>query len=398
MTATARDLVAEIKQTWAQMKDAMEHKADASTIDALNDRIDLVETKLNRAPIEGGAGPSLAPPKKPNKDLQLYLRTVANGGPQHLPDESERHAAATLLTQIETKLGVTTREQKALIVGDDTTGGFLAPPELSNEIIKGIQLVSPVRQYARVRPTSNRSVQFPTRAGVFAAQWTAEATTRQETQGQVYSMDEIPTYEMFALVLASWQDIEDVAFDLAADVAENAAEQFAKLEGTAFVNGDSIKKPEGFMTNTSIATDLSGAAGALTADSIINFVYNLKSGYARNASLMMNRKTLGVIRGFKDSQNRYLWEPNYQVGQPQTILGIPVAELPDMDDIGTTKFPVAIGDFRKGYYIVDRINMGLIKLNERYADQGCVGFMFRKRVGGQVVLPEAIRKLKSNNS
>jgi HK97 family phage major capsid protein len=219
-------------------------------------------------------------------------------------------------------------------------------------------------------------------------------------------MDEIPTYELYALVIASWQDLEDTAFDLAADIAENAAEQVAKAEGAAFVNGGAgggqtgvtAKLPEGFMTNANVATDLCAGAGALDADSIIKFVYNLKSSYAQNATLFMNRKTLGVVRQLKDTQNRYLWEPNYQVGTPPTILGIPYAEVPDMDDVGATKFPIAIGDFRRGYYIVDRITMSTVKLNELFAQQGQVGFLFRKRVGGQVVLPEAIRKLKSNNS
>jgi HK97 family phage major capsid protein len=394
----SKQLLDELKQTWAMMQRAMENKADASTIAQFNNRLDSLEVKLQRPLLSGMAGPNYDPPKGPNKDLQLFLKTVARGGPQHLPEASDRAASEALINQIDTKLGATTKEQKALLLGDDTLGGFLAPPELAQEIIKGIQLVSPVRQYARVRETSNRTVNFPVRSGVFSAQWTAEAAIRNETTGQAYAMDEIPTNEMFALVLATWQDVEDSAFDLGADVAENAAEQFAKLEGTAFVNGTSVKQPEGFMTNAAIAADLSGAAGAITADSLISFVYGLKSGYARNAALMMNRKTLGVIRAFKDLQNRYLWEPNYQVGQPQTILGIPVAEVPDMDDIGATKFPVAIGDFRRGYYIVDRITMTLIKLNERYADQGMVGFLFRKRVGGQVVLPEAIRKLKSNNA
>jgi HK97 family phage major capsid protein len=239
---------------------------------------------------------------------------------------------------------------------------------------------------------------MPTRSGVFSAPWPLVAATRPETTGLTYSMDTIPTFEMYALVMASWQVIEDSAFDLAAQITDEASEAFAVAEGTAFVVGDGQKKPEGFMVAPNVATDLSGSAGAITADSLITFVYNLKSGYAANATLFMNRKTLGVIRGFKDSQNRYLWEPNYQVGQPQTILGIPVAEMPDMDDIGATKFPVAIGNFRRGYQIVDRVTMSLVRLDQVFAQQGMVGFLFRKRVGGQVILPEAIRKLKSNNS
>jgi HK97 family phage major capsid protein len=119
---------------------------------------------------------------------------------------------------------------------------------------------------------------------------------------------------------------------------------------------------------------------------------------AANATLAMNRKTVGAVRKLKDTQNRYLWEPNYQAGTPPTILGILYVEMPDMDDIGATKFPIAIGDFKRGYKIIDRIAIQVLRINEKYAEQGQVAFLIRKRVGGQVVLPEAIRKLKSNNS
>ena len=135
----------------------------------------------------------------------------------------------------------------------------------------------------------------PNRSSVFAASWIGETATRSETTGLAYSMEEIPTYECYAEVIVSMQDLEDSAFDLAADISENAAEQFAKAEGLAFVSGDSQKKPEGFMTNSNISSDL--CAGALDAPSIVKFVYNLKSGYAQNAVLMMNRKTMGVVRG-----------------------------------------------------------------------------------------------------
>jgi HK97 family phage major capsid protein len=211
--------------------------------------------------------------KKPNKDLQLFFKTVACGGPQNLPEANDRAKVEALISQVERKLGIS-KEQKALVLGDDTLGGFLAPPELTQEIVKGVQLISPVRPYARVRETNRHSVMFPIRSGVFAAQWTSENATRSETTGLAYSMHEIPTYEMYALVIVSWQDLEDSAFDLAADVADNAAEQFAKEVGLAFVSG-SGKQPEGIMTNANVASDLCAGAGALDADSIIKFVYNI---------------------------------------------------------------------------------------------------------------------------
>jgi HK97 family phage major capsid protein len=396
---TDREFVDDMKSTWYEYKAAVERKADQSTIDRLNMRLDALETMQKRVPLVGASAPNYDPPKEPNKEHQLFFKMVAARGPQGLEVASERAEAEALQNSISQKLyGMGERERKALALGDDTTGGFLAPPDLAQEIIKGIQLISPVRQYATVRQTVRRSVMYPNRSGVFSAAWVGETATRSETTGLTYSMEEIPTYEAYAEVIVSNQDLEDSAFDLAADITENAAEQFAKLEGTAFVAGTSLKQPEGFMTNSNVLSDLCAGAGALDAPSIVKFVYNLKSGYAQNAVMMMNRKTMGVVRGLVDGQQRFIWEPNYQVGTPQTVLGIPVVEVPDMDDVGSTKFPIAIGNFRRGYYIVDRIDMSIQRLNEKYAEQGQVAFLFRKRVGGQVVLPEAIRKLKSNNS
>lgn len=137
------------------------------------------------------------------------------------------------------------------------------------------------------------------------------------------------------------------------------------------------------------------AARALTADGIINFAYSLKSDYARRATLLLNRKTVGAIRLLKSSTSgEYIWQTNYQAGSPPTILGLPYLEMPDMPDVAGSAFPIALGDFNRGYMIVDRVDMSVTWLNELYATSGQVGFLIRKRVGGQVILPEAILKLE----
>lgn len=394
----------EMHQNWALMQRAMENKASQSELDKFNNRISDLEVKLQRPILAGGTGmatPNLDPPKKPNKDLQLFFKAVFAGGAERLNDPNERSDAERIFRDtfhdIETKMRASGLETKALSLGDDTGGGFLAPPEFIAEIVKGVQLISPVRQYAKVRPTTRRSVGLPVRAGVFAALWVGETSpTRSETLGLAYNFDEIPTYEMYAEVLVSNQDLEDSAFDLAQDIADNAAEQFAKAEGLAFVKGDSIKKPEGFMVNPAIATDVMGTGGAsaLTYAGLVNHVYSLKSSYALNAALFMNRKTVGLVRQILDLQNRPIWEPSMQAGTPSAILGIPIVEVPDMDDVTNNTFPIAIGDWKRGYMIADRIDIVSVKMVEKYAEQGQVAFLFRKRVGGQVILPEAIRKLK----
>jgi len=405
----AVQLLTELKRTWEQTKETVDqmraemlahNTVDAETaakFEKQNSRLDELETKLNRTPLisTGGAEDTQAEVRERKR---IFFETLRRGSVAALEDEDRAKAR-------ELKIGpVGAKEAKALALGDDTLGGFLAPPEYVQEIIKGVQLISPFRDLARVRPTTRRSVQLPVRSGVFAAQWIGETSTRTETTGLTYSLEEVPTYEMYAEIIVSEQDLEDSAFDLEGEIRDNAMEQFAKAEGAAFINGDSQKKPEGISTNTNVQSVLSGAAGLIagaagnTGGPIITLAYSLKSDYVPGAAFLMRREVQGAVRQLTDSQGRYLWEPNLQVGQPATLLGIPIREMPDLPLQGASNFPIFLGNFKRGYTIVDRVDVVVKRLNEKYAEQGQIAFIVRKRVGGQVVLPEAMWKLKSNNS
>ena len=180
-------------------------------------------------------------------------------------------------------------EKKALTVSNDSTGGYLAPPEYVQELLKTVTEISPIRQIARVRSTGQRSVQIPKRTSTFSAAWVAESGTRSETTGYNVGLEEIPAHEHYALVDISEQDLEDTVFDLEAEMQSEFAEQFAKAEGTAFVTGNAVGKPEGFMTNSNVGEVNSGAAAALTGDGLISLVHGIKSEYARNGVFVFNR-------------------------------------------------------------------------------------------------------------
>ena len=175
--------------------------------------------------------------------------------------------------------GLSDIEKKALTVSNDSTGGYLAPPEYVRELIKDVTEISPIRSIARVRSTGQRSVQIPKRTGTFAAQWVAESGTRSETTGYTVGLEELPAHEYYALVDISEQDLEDSVFDLEAEMQSEFATQFAKAEGTAFVSGNAVGKPEGFMTNSSVSSVDTGSNTAITADSLISLVHNIKSDY-----------------------------------------------------------------------------------------------------------------------
>ena len=291
------------------------------------------------------------------------------------------------------KQGLEPEEIKALTVSDDTQAGFLAPPEYVNELIKTLTEISPMRTIARVRQTSQKSVQMPSRTATFSAAWVAEQGTRSETTGYTTQLEEIPTHEQYALVDISNQMLEDSVFNLEAEMQEEFSTQFAKNEGNAFISGDSVGKPEGVLTNSSVGTTNSGSGTALTGDGLIDLVHAVKTPYGANGTFIFNRTTLAAIRGLKDTAGQYVFQAGMMLtaGVPNTILGYPYVEMPDMPDVAGSAKPVAFGDFARGYMIVDRVSLSVMRDPFTQATSGNVRYVARSRVGGQVVLAEALR-------
>lgn len=286
-------------------------------------------------------------------------------------------------------------ERKALSTLDDTASGYLvAPPEYVNEIIKDVVEFSPIRSIARIRPTSRQSIKWPVRTATFSAKWVADKGTKAETTGLTYGQEEIHNYEMYGLVDISNQDLEDSAFDLEAELKAEFAEQFGVAEGEAFVEGNAVGKPEGFLSNANVAYTASGVADKLTADGIADITFDVKSAYTKNAYFVLSRKTLKTVATLKDGTGQYLWKPYFEAGAPMRIYGYPYIEATDMPDIEAGAYPIAFGDFRRGYLIVDRIAIELQRDPYTQNTSGLIRFVARKRVGGQVIQAEAIRKLK----
>ena len=291
------------------------------------------------------------------------------------------------------KDNISPNELKVLTASNDTAGGYLAPPEYVRELTKTITELSPIRSISRVRSTTNRSVQIPERTGQFAAVFVAEQGTRSETTGYATGLREIPTHELYALVDISEQELEDSVFNLEQEMALEFGEQFAKAEGTAFVSGNAVGKPEGFLTNSEIGTVNSGAGAALTADGLISLYHEPKAEYAQNGTFVFSRSTLAAIRKLKTDSNDYVFQPGNQLsgGMVATILGAPYIQATDMPAVGAGNKPIAFGDFRRGYMIVDRVNLAILRDPFTQATAGNVRYVARKRIGGQVILAEAIK-------
>lgn len=345
---------------------ALEIKAANDNIASLTKRLEEAETRLARPAIVGKA----VNDNEQSGEVKAFTSFLRYGA-ERMPAE----------------------ETKSLVVSDDTRGGYLAPAEFSTEIIKGLVEFSPVRQAARVGSTSASSVILPKRTGTPTAQWVGETEERSETQS-AYGQAEIPVHEMAAYVDVSMQLLEDAAVNVESEVAMDLSEEFGRLEGATLLNGNGVKKPQGIMSASGIGEVISGAAAALTSDSIVNLVYDLPAFYRNRGAFMMNGTTLAAIRLIKDGQGNYLWQPSYQAGQPETLLGRPIVEAVDMPDIAAGAFPIIFGDFQRAYRVYDRVAMSILRDPYTQATTGKVRFHARRRVGGGTVLTEAVRKLK----
>ncbi len=302
--------------------------------------------------------------------------------------------AANLSAEQQKVLADVAAEYKALAITPDTAGGYLAPTEYVAEIIKGVTEQSPARSLARIRQSANKAIQIPKRTGQFAARRVSEQGSKTETTGLAYGLEELPLPEMYALIDISNQMMEDSAFDMEAELRMEAEEQFAVKEGQEFVSGTGNGDMEGILAATSgIGTTNSGSATTITADGLLSLFYAIKTAYSANAKWVMNRTTLGSTRKLKDGNGQYLWMPGLAQGVPNSINGAPYVEMPDMPNEGAGLKPVAFGDFRRGYTMVDRISMEMLRDPFTQATGGNIRFIFRKRLGGGVVLAEAMRTL-----
>lgn len=335
----------------------IEQKADTS---ALTARLDKLEAKANRP----AGGETKDEPSVERKAFAAYLRL----GPNAPADEL-----------------------KALNVSNDPQGGYLAPAELSTEVIRDLVEFSPIRSVASVRGTGAQSTIYPTRGDLTNAKWHGEMQERDEST-ITFGQKEIEVKEISTFVDISNRLLSD-APQAEAEVRAALSEDFGQKEARAFVHGNGVLEPEGFMTNTAIQHSLNGHATNLSADALITLMYALPATYRNRGVWAMNGTTLGKLRLLKDGDGRFLWQPSFQAGQPETILGRPVVEMVDMPDIGADAFPIVYGDFQ-AYRVLDRLGMSVLVDPYTRATNGITRIHATRRVGGAVLQAARFRKLK----
>jgi len=333
-------------------------------------------------------------------------RPAVAGERKAAPQPREAKAAFERYVRQGDASALETLELKAMSTGSATAGGYTVPLEIEQTIDRVLAKVSPLRAIASIRQIGSNVYRKPIATLGASTGWVAETEARPQTDTPALAAIDFPAMELYAMPAATQALLDDSQVDLESWLAEEVQTVFAEQEGAAFISGNGTTQPKGFLSETPVADEswawgklgfiASGTAGAFAAtapaDTLIALAYAPKQTYRANATWVMNRKTESVLRRFKDGQNNYIWQPGAAAGQPASLLGYPVAEAEDMPDIASGSFSIAFGDFKRGYLIVDRV--GVRVLRDPYSAKPYVLFYTTKRVGGGVQNFEALKLLK----
>ena len=301
--------------------------------------------------------------------------------------------------------GVNTMEVRdALSVGVDQNGGFTVPDEFERQLIQALEENNIFRTLAKTIHTNSGTRTIPIATDSGTASWIEEGAAIQESD-MSFAQETLSAYKLGCMIKVSNELLHDSAFDIASHIAQRFGVRFGNAEEDAFINGTGPSANPGTTPSmpTGILTSLTPTAGNTTAnaqtvhfDNIYKLYYSLKSPYRRKAAFLCNETLLLQLMLIKDKNDNYIWKPGLEVGKPDTILGRPIytsGYMPAITGTATAdkgKKVLLFGDFSY-YWIADRQNRTLKRLNELYAVTDQVGFIGTQRVDGKLILPEAMQ-------
>ncbi|HEY5985584.1 MAG TPA: phage major capsid protein [Streptosporangiaceae bacterium] len=349
-----------------------------------------------------GSHPALQ--EKASRDAAVAQAT--NGTPQGMSkDMATRWATAAFAKALRGGKDALTLEEKAAII-EDTTGQIIVPHDLAGPIFLQLPRLGVLRNLAFVRPTTSNLVDVraltQATAGWGKIELSLNATSFDAGMAAT-GPNTVTVQNLNALALLGVDELQDTDANLVALVSEIIGQQFAQAEDDTFANGNGTSRPFGIATRATVGGAIPASqgvtaanAGSVSADEVKKLQYVILSRFANVGSYLASDDATQAIALLKDTTGNYLWQPSNQAGQPDTLFGRPfyrVSGLPSMaTGAGASDPAVLFGDVRSGYLIADRQQITVQRLDERYADQGLVGFLFRQRVGGDVIRPAAFAK------
>jgi HK97 family phage major capsid protein len=279
-------------------------------------------------------------------------------------------------------------ERRALSSISDTDGGVFVPVDFSNSIIKKAYDAAEIRPAAYVSTTGRDRVHLPSVANPTVA-W-GSANVAVSAQDLATGREFIDIHDLRALVLIHNNTLDDADADVFGEIGMLFPGAIAEAEDDAFAVGTGAGQPLGILADTRVQANKQAIGSDSLIDSAIKAMYKLKKSYRRNATWAFNSTTESLLRQQKDSvDGQYLWQPPVAAGAPPTLLGRPIINPEGIPDKDTNAYYAVIGDFSAGFWIKDRSGVTVQRLTERYAEYDQTGLIVKRRVGGQVVLPEA---------
>ncbi|ARQ01891.1 phage major capsid protein [Pseudorhodoplanes sinuspersici] len=392
LKSTFEAFKAERDKEIADLKKGLGDVVQTEKVDRINAEITKLQTSLDEVNsvlaalrVGGGGGSGLTTEQKAHKDAfnQFFRKGVDNG-----------------LVDLEVKAGLRSTS--------DPDGGALVPEEQATTIEELARTASVMRQLASVITISTGTYKKLVNLGGAGYGWVGETQARPETSTPTLAELAFNVMEIYANPAATQTLLDDARVDIAAWLGNEVAQTFADQEGAAFVAGDGVLKPRGILgydivangsyawgklgyVPTGVAAALSDASNNGT-DALIDLYYSLKSTYRNGASWLMSDAVMGTVRKFKDGDDNYIWAPPTSAAEMATVLGKPVYNDDNMQAVGAGNYPIAFGNFARGYLIVDRF--GIRVLRDPYTNKPWVHFYTTKRVGGGVQNFEAIKLLK----
>ncbi len=292
----------------------------------------------------------------------------------------------------------------AMTEGSQADGGYTTPVEWDRTITGRLKLISPMRQNAQVQSTSKAGFTRLFTDRQVGSGWVGETAARPATSTPQFTALTFGLGEIYAHPAASQTLLDDSEIDIEQWLAGEVETEFERQESIAFLSGDGANKPFGLLTYVTGATNAarhpwgdikvvkSGAATDIKSDPIIDLIYSLPAAYSPGAKFFMNRASFGSVRKLKDGQGNYLWQPTYVAGQPSTLGGYPLEDMPDMPNVAAGNIAMLFGDMLRTYLIIDRV--GVRVLRDPYSNKPYISFYTTKRVGGGVQNPDPMKAMQ----